>query len=991
MVTISVQSLPVPNISVNTATLIATVGTVIADITIDASAGGAVTSYSISPNLNANTGLSFNTANGIIFGTPTMAANALTYIITATNSAGSNSTMVTISVQSLPAPDISASVTTLTATVGTVIADITIDASAGGTVDTYSISPPIVNGLSFDANTGSISGTPTAVANAVTYTITATNSVGMNTASVAITVNAVAPIIRISPRIPTFTVGTAIPPTTITNSGGAVTSYSIMPNLNATTGLSFNTTNGIIFGTPTTVAALTPYTITATNSGGSSSDLIIISVQAALAAPNISINPATLTANLGIAITPTTINNTGGAVPAIGGYSISPPIANGLGFDANAGEIFGTPTSRPANVVIYTITATNTAGMNSASVAITIQALSAPNISPSVTTLTATAGTLITPITITNNGGAVPANGYSINPSIANGFSFDANTGEISGTPTMATNAVTYTITATNTAGMNSASVAITVQALSAPNISPSVTTLTATAGTLIIPITIMNNGGAVPAINSYSINPSIANGLSFDANTGEISGTPTAGANAVTYTITATNNAGMNTAMVNISVLVAPDISASVTTLTATAGTLITPITIMNNGGAVPATNSYSINPSIANGLSFDANTGEISGTPTAGANAVTYTITATNTAGMNTAMVTITVQALTAPDIFLTSSSLNAGVGITITPTTITNLGGVATYSISPGLPPGLSIDATTGSISGTPTMTFMGSSYTITASNSAGSDTATIYIDVLAAPDISASVTTLTATAGTLITPITITNNGGAVSIRGAYSINPPIANGLSFDTDTGEISGTPTAGANAVTYTITATGPASTGSVMVIITVNATLAAPDISASVPTLTATQAVAITPITIMNNGGAVPANGYSINPSIANGFSFDANTGEISGTPTAVANAVTYTITATNTAGMNTAMVTITVNAAVADTAPPVITLTGANPLTIVTGIGYPEPGATATDNVDGDITSAIVIDASVNTSVAGTYSVTYNVSDNAGRLFR
>ena len=71
-----------------------------------------------------------------------------------------------------------------------------------------------------------------------------------------------------------------------------------------------------------------------------------------------------------------------------------------------------------------------------------------------------------------------------------------------------------------------------------------------------------------------------------------------------------------------------------------------------------------------------------------------------------------------------------------------------------------------------------------------------------------------------------------------------------------------------------------------------------------------------------------------------------------------------------------------------ATADTTPPVITLTGANPLTIATGTAYTEPGATATDNVDGDITSAIVIDASaVNTSVAGTYSVTYNVSDNAG----
>jgi len=68
-------------------------------------------------------------------------------------------------------------------------------------------------------------------------------------------------------------------------------------------------------------------------------------------------------------------------------------------------------------------------------------------------------------------------------------------------------------------------------------------------------------------------------------------------------------------------------------------------------------------------------------------------------------------------------------------------------------------------------------------------------------------------------------------------------------------------------------------------------------------------------------------------------------------------------------------------------ADTTPPVITLTGDNPQTILTGNAYVELGATATDNQDGDVSGLIVIDASaVNTNAAGTYSVTYNVRDAA-----
>ena len=68
--------------------------------------------------------------------------------------------------------------------------------------------------------------------------------------------------------------------------------------------------------------------------------------------------------------------------------------------------------------------------------------------------------------------------------------------------------------------------------------------------------------------------------------------------------------------------------------------------------------------------------------------------------------------------------------------------------------------------------------------------------------------------------------------------------------------------------------------------------------------------------------------------------------------------------------------------------DTTPPVITLLGPNPVTVGQGTTYVDPGATATDNVDGNITSSIVINTSaVNTAVPGNYTVTFNVTDVAG----
>ncbi len=67
--------------------------------------------------------------------------------------------------------------------------------------------------------------------------------------------------------------------------------------------------------------------------------------------------------------------------------------------------------------------------------------------------------------------------------------------------------------------------------------------------------------------------------------------------------------------------------------------------------------------------------------------------------------------------------------------------------------------------------------------------------------------------------------------------------------------------------------------------------------------------------------------------------------------------------------------------------DTLAPVITLQGSSTVSLMVGTPYVDAGATANDNVDGDITSSIVVTTTVNTAVVGTYSVTYNTIDAAG----
>lgn len=67
--------------------------------------------------------------------------------------------------------------------------------------------------------------------------------------------------------------------------------------------------------------------------------------------------------------------------------------------------------------------------------------------------------------------------------------------------------------------------------------------------------------------------------------------------------------------------------------------------------------------------------------------------------------------------------------------------------------------------------------------------------------------------------------------------------------------------------------------------------------------------------------------------------------------------------------------------------DITPPTITLKGDTSITIDAGTSYEEPGYTANDNIDGDITDKVEISGSVNIYHAGTYTLTYTATDSHG----
>ncbi len=166
-----------------------------------------------------------------------------------------------------------------------------------------------------------------------------------------------------------------------------------------------------------------------------------------------------------------------------------------------------------------------------------------------------------------------------------------------------------------------------------------------------------------------------------------------------------------------------------------------------------------------------------------------------------------------------YTTPQTYTVNTAVTALNPTVT--GTVTTYTVSPALPAGLAISATSGAISGTPTAITAQANYVVTAANAGGSTTATVSITVNdVAPDVTYPQSTYAFTTGIPVPNITPAVTGGAAL---NYSVNPALPAGLALNASTGVISGTPTAVAASAGYTVTATNSGGNDTVALTLTV------------------------------------------------------------------------------------------------------------------------------------------------------------------------
>lgn len=445
--------------------------------------------------------------------------------------------------------------------------------------------------------------------------------------------------------------------------------------------------------------------------------------------------------------------------------------------------------------------------------------------------------------TLAPSGGNPPYSWSLFSGSLPNGLTLSSS-GNISGTPTtIQTTSPTFRLqdSTTPTPQAVTKQLPMTITAVS----QPAITTPSPLPNGIVnqpYPSTTLTAVGGTGALTwSAVVTPALPAGLTFNAATHTISGTPTATESNVTHTFSVTDSffPTPQTVSAGLALTVSPaPLTLTITTSSPLPGGTVTqaygPVQLAASGGTPPLTWDLAPgSPALPNGLQLSSG-GVLSGTPSTAVNVTpVFRVRDSATTPQQTATKPLAISIVLPGPPNITTTSLPNGSFNNSYNQTVNVSGGIAPLTwgvIAGGLPTGLSLNSSNGVISGTATAagTFNFTVRVTDAIPQFDDQQLSIIITAPPPPSITAPASLPTGTVNVAYGPVTLTASGGAPPLT-FQPVGMPF--GLTFTAATATISGTPTSsgGPTNVTFTVNdSTAPFNqTGTRTYSLTVNAAL--------------------------------------------------------------------------------------------------------------------------------------------------------------------
>jgi hypothetical protein len=834
--TVNYQTCIVPSITlISPSTNGTTVGS--ANFILSASIqNGANSQVKVTHNTRALTNVNYNATTGAVQTTVTLTPGVNTFVITSTNSCGTDTETITVNYQNCVPPAITPIVPAsngMTVSSANFVLNAAVLNSNNGQGITVTHNTRSITNFSFNNASNNLQASLTLNPGLNTIVISTTNACGTDTETITINYQACAvPVITVTSPASNNTLASTASFTFTAFVQNATNGQGISLKLNNTsiTNFTYNASTGVVQSTVNLLPGLNTFVLNVTNSCGSDAETAVVNYQPC-AMPTVNIttpltNGMTVTnANFNFNAFVQNVSNAQGVTFIVNNQTVT-----NYTFNTTTGVLQANLNLIPG-INTFVLTATTSCGTETKTITVNYQNCIAPVISlvsPSTNGTTVNNANFNFAALVQNVGSGQQGVSLSLNGRAITNYSLNNATGSLTSSVVLVPGLNTFILTVNTTCGTDTETITINYSNCTAPVVnfvSPAANGTNVSNAMFVLNAIVQNsnNGQGI----TFTQNGNSISNYSFNNSNGSFQSTVTLVPGLNTFVLSSLNACGTDaeTVTVTYTPCVAPSITivtptSANTTVTSANFTLGALILNSNNGQGL----SLKLNNVAVTNYSFNNATGALQANVTSNPGVNTIVLISTTSCGTDTETITVNYNNCIAPSISLVMPAMN---GSTVTTSTFdvaatisnANNGQGITLTINGRAITNFSFNNSTGAFLSTVNLTPGLNNIVLSITTPCGTDAVTLTLNYSNCVPPTVSLTNTVASGGTVSSPVftfsaLLVNMGTGQGIT--YSFNGNNSVPANFNSTTGVLTSNVTLVTGVNTFVVNGTNACGTAS-------------------------------------------------------------------------------------------------------------------------------------------------------------------------------